>query len=303
MSTTAGAVRVASPTEGRNPRTTDLDRLGTLDLVRALHAEDAQVPAAVAAALPQLAEAVDLVVAALRRGGRIHYFGAGSSGRFGVLDAAEVPPTYGLPADRFVAHLAGGEQAMTAAVESVEDHADAGHAAAAQVGIADVAVGLTASGRTPYVAGALTAARAAGARTVLISGNPHAPLAALADVHIAADTGPEAVMGSTRMKAGTAQKLVLHTLSTAAMVRLGRTYSNLMVDVVATNAKLRGRVLAILVAATGVDEQTGRRVLADSGGDLKTAIVAVLSDLDPVTARIRLDEAGGHVRQAIAARP
>jgi N-acetylmuramic acid 6-phosphate etherase len=192
---------------------------------------------------------------------------------------------------------------MTSAVESVEDHEDAGRAAADQVASFDVAVGLTASGRTPYVAGALAAARAVGARTVLVSGNPHAPLAPLADVHIAADTGPEAVMGSTRMKAGTAQKLVLHTLSTAAMVRLGRTYSNLMVDVVATNAKLRGRVLAILVAATGVDEQTGRRALADSGGDLKTAIVAVLGDVDPVTARIRLDEAGGHVRQAIAARP
>jgi len=300
MSTTADAVRVASPTEARNPRTTGIDQLGTLEVVRALHAEDARVPEAVAAALPQLAEAVDLIVATLRNGGRIHYFGAGSSGRFGVLDAAEVPPTYGLPADRFVAHLAGGQQAMTAAVESIEDSAAAGASAAGDLSTSDVAIGLTASGRTPYVAGALMAARSWGARTVLISGNPDAPLAAYADVHIAADTGPEAVMGSTRMKAGTAQKVVLHTLSTAAMIRLGRTYSNLMVDVVATNAKLRGRVLASLVAATGVDEENGSRILTEAGGDLKTAIVAVLGDLDVIAARLRLDEAGGHVRHALA---
>jgi len=302
MSTTADAVRVASPTEARNPRTAGIDELDTLDLVRALHAEDARVPPAVAAVLPRLAEAVDLIVATLRADGRVHYFGAGSSGRFGVLDAAEVPPTYGLPADRFVAHLAGGQRAMTSAVESIEDSASAGALAAAEMSAADVAIGLTASGRTPYVAGALSAARIAGAATVLVSGNPEAPLAAYADIHIAADTGPEAVMGSTRMKAGTAQKVVLHTLSTAAMIRLGRTYSNLMVDVVATNAKLRGRVLAILVAATGVDEETGGRVLTEAGGDLKTAIIAVLSGVDTVTARVRLDEAGGHVRRALAAR-
>ncbi|MEV0425788.1 N-acetylmuramic acid 6-phosphate etherase [Micromonospora sp. NPDC050495] len=299
MSTTADAVRVASPTETRNPRTLDIDRLDTLTLLRTLHAEDARVPAAVAAALPRLAEAVDLAVTALRRGGRIHYFGAGSSGRFGVLDAAEVPPTYGLPPGRFVAHLAGGDRAMTAAVESVEDSAEAGGAAAGGLTALDVAVGLTASGRTPYVAGALRAARTRGARTVLVSGNPAAPLDDLADVHIAVETGPEAVMGSTRMKAGTAQKLVLHTFSTATMVRLGRTYSNLMVDVVATNAKLRGRVLTTLVAATGVEEATARQALAAAGGDLKVAIVTVLTGTDAATARGRLDAAGGHVRRAL----
>jgi len=300
MSTATGpAIRVASPTEARNPRTLDIDCLSTPALLALLHAEDAQVPAAVGAALPALAAAVDLAVATLRAGGRVHYFGAGSSGRFGVLDAAEVPPTYGVPTDWFVAHLAGGATAMTGAVENIEDHLEDGRIAAAEVRAGDLAVGLTASGRTPYVAGALRAARRQAAATVLVSGNTAAPLAELADVHIAVETGPEAVKGSTRMKAGTAQKVVLHTLSTATMIRLGRTYSNLMVEVIATNAKLRGRVLSTLMDATGVDEQTGQAVLAEAGGDLKVAIVAILAHIDTRTARVRLRDAGGRVRDAL----
>lgn len=297
--TAAQVVRVSSPTEARNPRTLHIDRLDTLTLLDVLNAEDALVPEAVRAALPQLARVVDLAVDRIGRGGRVHYFGAGSSGRFAVLDAAEIPPTYGVPADWFVAHLAGGQQAMTSAVESVEDQSDSGRAAAVGLGASDLAVGLTASGRTPYVAGALAAARERGAATALVSGNGQAPLAALADVHVAVDTGPEAVTGSTRMKAGTAQKVVLHTLSTATMIRLGRIYSNLMVDVVATNAKLRGRVLSTLIEATGVDEQTGAATLAQAGGDLKIAIVMVLAGIDAATARVRLADCAGRIRDAL----
>ncbi|ROO85128.1 N-acetylmuramic acid 6-phosphate etherase [Actinocorallia herbida] len=289
-----------SPTEAGNPRTRDLDLLPTAELLRVLNAEDALVPGAVAAALPQLEQAVDLAVTALRGTGRVHYFGAGSSGRFGVLDAAEVPPTYGFPSDRFVAHLAGGARAMLSAVEDCEDDEAAGRADAAALTGADLAVGLAASGRTPYVRGALAHARSLGAPTVLLSGDPGAALAPLADVHVVLATGPEAIAGSTRMKAGTAQKVALHTFSTAVMVRLGRTYSNLMVDVVATNAKLRGRVTGILRDAAGTDETTAARALRESGGELKVALVMLISGAGAAAARAALDGAGGVVRGALA---
>ncbi|MFI5845290.1 N-acetylmuramic acid 6-phosphate etherase [Catenuloplanes sp. NPDC051500] len=291
------AVRVVSPTEDRNPATAEIDRLDTLGVLRLVNAQDATVAGAVADALPQLARAVDLAVTALRGGGRVHYVGAGSSGRLGVLDAAEIPPTYGFPRDRFVAHLAGGPAAMTAAVEEVEDDPARGRADLAVVTRPDLVVGLAASGRTPYVAGAFDAARAAGVPTVLITANPGAPL--VVDVLVCADTGPEAIAGSTRMKAGTAQKMLLHTFSTAVMVRLGRTFSNLMVDVRATNAKLRGRMLATLAEATGADEPECRAALSAADGDLKVAITALLADVDPPAARTALTACGGVVRDAL----
>jgi N-acetylmuramic acid 6-phosphate etherase len=293
-------VRVESPTEGRNPATLDIDLLDTLGILRLVNAEDATVPAAVEAALPALALAVDLAVVGLQRGGRIHYAGAGSSGRLGVLDAAEVPPTFGFPADRFVAHLAGGPAALAAAVEAVEDDVALGHADLARaVGPADVVVGLAASGRTPYLAGAFTAARAAGAATVLITANPGAPLAADCDVCVVLDTGPEAVSGSTRMKAGTAQKMALHTFSTAVMIRLGHTYSNLMVDMRPTNAKLRGRMLVMLAEATGADDETCAAALAAANGELKVALTALLAGVDAPAARAALGAADGYVRTAL----
>jgi N-acetylmuramic acid 6-phosphate etherase len=264
------------PTERRNPRTAGIDRLGTPEILRLINGEDATVPAAVAAALPRLAEAVDLATAALRAGHRMHYFGAGTSGRIAVLDAAELRPTFGLAADRVVAHLAGGTPALTSPSEEAEDDAAGGADDAAAVEAGDVAVGLTASGGTAYVAGALRTARARGARTVLVSANPAAALAPLADVHVAVDTGPEVITGSTRMKAGTAQKLVLNALSTAVMIRLGRTYSNLMTYMIASNEKLRARQIRMLVQATGADPDTCRAALARAGGEPKLALAALL---------------------------
>lgn len=290
---------VGAPTEQRNPASTDLDVVSTPELIGRIQVEDATVPAAVARARPALAEMVDAAVRALRDGGAVHYFGAGTSGRLAAMDAAELGPTFGLEPGRVVAHLAGGRDAFTAAIEGVEDDEAAGRAAGRKLTAADVAIGLTASGRTPYVAGALAAARDSGAMTVLVSANPRARIADLADVHVCADTGPEVLTGSTRMKAGTAQKLVLTAFSTAVMVRLGRTYSNLMTDVVAKNDKLHGRMLSILMEATGADLDSCARALRDSGGDLKVALVALLGHVDRDSAQTALDASDGVVRTAL----
>jgi N-acetylmuramic acid 6-phosphate etherase len=288
------------PTEVRNPRTTEIDVLPTMEILRLINAEDTLVPGAVAQALPQIAKAVDLEVEALRGGGRVHYFGAGTSGRLAVLDAAELPPTYGIEPDLVVAHHAGGLGAISNAVENVEDDASLGARDAGEVNEGDVAVGITASGRTPYVVGALRQAAEAGAHTVLISSNPGAVAGSEVEVHIAVDTGPEAVSGSTRMKAGTAAKLVLNAMSTAAMVRLGRTYSNLMVSMNARNSKLRGRLVKILVEATGLDAETCEAALADAAGDTRTALVSLLCDVSPGRAAEALAGSGGSVREAMS---
>jgi N-acetylmuramic acid 6-phosphate etherase len=296
------AVHVDSPTERRNPRTKDLDLLSTLDLLRSINAEDRLVPDAVAAALPALASAVDWAVEALRSGHRVHYVGAGTSGRMASLDAAELAPTYNAPRDWFVVHHAGGSTALKSAVEDAEDNDEAGAAAIARSAKAgDFVLGLTASGRTPYVLGALRAAGTIGARTGLVFSNPHAEGLSDIDVLIEVDTGPEAVAGSTRMKAGTAQKLVLTAFSTAVMVKLGRTYSNLMVSMRATNAKLRGRTLRILREATGLDMTECSQALDEAGGDLKVALVHLLSGVDTEQAGKALNEEDGHVRNALMA--
>ncbi|MEU7869441.1 N-acetylmuramic acid 6-phosphate etherase [Dactylosporangium sp. NPDC049140] len=288
-----------SPTEERNPHTVYIDQLPTLDMLRLINAEDRKVAPAVAAVLPEVAAAVELAVAALRSGRRMHYFGAGTSGRMAVLDAAELHPTFGVGYERVVAHIAGGLSALHTAAEGAEDDVELGAAAAAGLGPGDVAVGATASGTTPYVAGALRAARAAGASTVLVSANPAAPLADLADVHIAVDTGPEAITGSTRMKAGTAQKLVLNALSTAVMVRLGRTYSNLMTDMVASNSKLRDRQVRMLAQATGLPVPACTAALAEAGGDSKVALVALLAQTPVAEARRALEQTDGVVHAAL----
>jgi N-acetylmuramic acid 6-phosphate etherase len=284
----------------RNDRTTEIDTVGTPELLRLLNTEDALVAGAVAAVLPTLAEVVDLAVTRVRTGGHVHYFGAGSSGRLGVLDAAEVVPTFGVDADLFVAHHAGGHDAVAHAAEGAEDRESLGRQAAAQVTAADVAVGLSASGRTPYVAGALRAARGSGALTVLVSSNLSAPLAELADHSLLVDTGPEAIAGSTRLKAATAQKLILNSLSTAVMVRLGRTYSNLMVSLSGTNAKLRQRQILILMEVSGATEAACRAELTRCGGDLPLAMVCLLSGLEREQAARALAAAGG-IRAALAA--
>jgi N-acetylmuramic acid 6-phosphate etherase len=289
-----------APTEGRNPRTVGIDQGSSLEILRLLNAEDALVPAAVARVLPELARAVDLAVERLRSGGRVHYFGAGTSGRLGVLDAAELPPTFAVERDLFVAHHAGGDGALGQAREGAEDDEALGAANAAGVRQGDVALGLAASGRTPYVVQALRSARAAGAATVLVSANPNAAIGREVDVHVAVDTGPEAIAGSTRLKAGTAEKLVLNGFSTAVMVRLGRVWSNLMVGMPASNAKLRARLLSTLVQASGEPEARCAEALAAAGGDGRVALVSLLGGVGAAAARGALAAEDGAIRAALA---
>jgi N-acetylmuramic acid 6-phosphate etherase len=288
-----------APTEERNLRTVDIDTRPTVDLVRMISQEDRRVPAAVAATLPLIAVAVDHAVETLRAGGRLHYFGAGTSGRLAVIDAAELPPTYGIEPGRVVAHHAGGRDALLQAVEEVEDNMELGARDAAGVRAGDFAIGVSASGRTPYVISALRVAARAGAHTALISSNPASPYGHEVDVHIGVDTGPEVVMGSTRMKAGTAAKVVLNSISTAAMIRLGLTYSNLMVGVNATNAKLRARVVRMLMAATGTGRTGCEQALAEAGGDTRVALVSLLGEVPTRVAAAALRESDGSVREAL----
>lgn len=301
MTMSRRAVHVDSPTERRNPRTTDIDQLSTLDILRMINAEDRLVPDAVAAVLSQLSIAVDHAVEALRTGHRVHYVGAGTSGRLATLDAAELPPTFNVPADWFVVHHAGGSSALRSSVEDAEDDDKTGAAELANdAKRGDFVLGLTASGRTPYVLGALRAARRLGAKTALVSNNPTTARSIDVDVMITVNTGPEAIAGSTRMKAGTAQKQVLTAFSTAVMIRLGRTYSNLMVSVRAQNAKLRGRTVRILREATGLDEHECTEALTRAQGDIKVALVHLLSGVDTRAAEAALRDTDGHVRLALA---
>lgn len=288
------------PTELRSPDSTDLDELGTLERLSLLNAHDRRAVSAVTAVLPQLAELVDEAAARIRRGGRVHYFGAGTPGRLAVLDAAELLPTFHLEPGIVTAHIAGGDRAITVAVEDSEDSAADGARDADSLRPDDLAVGVTASGRTPYVGGALRRARERGAATALITSDPAAPLAGLADILIAVETGPEVLTGSTRLGAGTAQKAILSGFSTALMAALGRTYSNLMVSVVATNAKLRDRTLRILREAGAADHEADG-LLAAADGDLKAAIVALLTGASADDARAALNDASGSVRDAAAA--
>ncbi|GAA4611749.1 N-acetylmuramic acid 6-phosphate etherase [Saccharopolyspora hordei] len=295
------AVRVDAPTERNNPRTRDIDLLPTLDILHVLNGEDRTVPVAVGRVLPELARAVDMAVDALRAGGRVHYVGAGTSGRLAVLDAAELIPTFNVPPDWIVAHQAGGAAAFQRAVENAEDDVDAGAAEIRESASSDdLVLGLAASGRTPYVLGALAAAQELGARTALVTSNPDVGQVP-ADVVIAVDTGPEPISGSTRMKAGTAQKLVLTSFSTAVMIRMGRTYSNLMVSMLATNAKLRGRTISILQEATDASEEECEAALTAADGDLKTALVHLLTGADVESSAAALAVADGHVREALRA--
>ncbi|GAB3262004.1 N-acetylmuramic acid 6-phosphate etherase [Arthrobacter pigmenti] len=280
----------------------DLDMLPTRDLVGRITAEDATVPAVVDAAGDAIASAVDMIVERLRSGGRLIYVGAGTPGRLGVVDAAECIPTFGTAEGLVVAVIAGGAGSMTNSAEGAEDSAAAGteDLQSIQVGAGDAVVGITASGRTPYVLAALEYAAAAGAATIGISNNRDAALSAVVDVPVEVPTGPEIVAGSTRMKAGTAQKLVLNTLSTASMVRLGKTYGNLMVDVKASNEKLKIRARRIVVEATGATDEAAAAALNDADGQVKTAVVALLAAVPAEEARRRLTAADGYVRTALS---
>lgn len=290
-----------SRTELRHPSGLRLDAMSPLEVLQLMNQEDQAAVEAVRAVLPVVARLVEAAADRVRAGGRVHYFGAGTSGRLGVLDAAELRPTFSLPADVVVAHIAGGVAALTEAIEDAEDSWQDGAAEAAVVGAGDVAIGLAASGSTPYVGGALEHARAAGALTALVTSNAHAALAGLADVLVVADTGPEIVAGSTRLKAGTAEKLVLNGFSTALMIALGHTWRGLMVSVVATNAKLRGRTGRILAEALGIDLATATGLLAHADGDLKAAIVTGITGAGLADARAALASARGSVAHALDA--
>lgn len=288
-------------TEQVNPSTADLDRMTPLQIAQAMNAEDAKVAEAVAKALPQIARAIEAIAERLRRGGRLIYMGAGTSGRLGVMDAAECRPTFNTPPDIVIGCIAGGDGALTSAIEDVEDRDDIGRADVTRLAVdtSDVVVGITASGRTPYVLGALELAREHGALTIGISCTLDGPIEALSDIAIAPVVGPEALTGSTRLKAGTAQKMTLNMLSTGAMVLLGKTYGNLMVDVVTTNAKLRSRAVTIVQRATGADLASAEELLQQAEGETKVAIVVGRAGISPELARQRLAEHAGSVRAAL----
>lgn len=290
------------PTEQPNPLSQDLDRLDPLELARLMNRQDAGVPAAVAEALPQIAQAIQAIAAAMAQGGRLFYQGAGTSGRLAALDAAELGPTFSLEPGRAIALIAGGPVALTQAVEGAEDDADQGTAdlAAHDFHPPDVLVALAASGRTPYVLGGLRHANRLGAVTIGVACNPDTPLLAEAHIPILVLTGPEVLAGSTRLKAGTAQKLVLNMLSTGAMVRLGKVYGNRMVDVQPANQKLRNRALGMVMELVGVDEGRARALLDASGWQVKVAVVMGLAQVDADRARAALDAAGGRIREALA---
>lgn len=291
-------------TEQRNPRTRGLDLKPTAEILRRINREDATVAAAVRRELPAITRAVDAIAAAMRRGGRLIYTGAGTSGRLASLDAAECPPTFGVSPHKIQAVIAGGRRALTAAVEGAEDSAAAGarDLAARKISPKDVIVGLTASGSTPYVLAALRYARGRGAVTVGVTCNRRAPIARLAHILIAPDVGAEALAGSTRMKAGTAQKLVLNMLSTAALVKLGHVYDNWMVNVALTNSKLRRRAVRILEEAAGASVSDAERALRQAGHDLRVALVMLKRGLDGPAAKQRLTRAGGDLRAALGER-
>lgn len=289
-------------TEAWDPAAADLDLRSTEALVALMNEADTGVPRAIARARPSIVAAIDAIAARVGEGGRLVYVGAGTSGRLAVLDAAECVSTFSVSPERVVALIAGGSRSLATAQEQAEDDAAAGASemAALSVGPADTVVGVSASGRTPYVLAALAEARRAGALTVGLACADGSPLAELTDHAIVVPVGPEVIAGSTRLKAGTAQKLVLNMISTITMVRLGKTYGNLMVDVVATNTKLRARVRRIVANATGASPERVEAALDAADGDAKVAIVALLSKLDAASARVRLDDAHGVVRRALA---
>jgi len=289
-------------TEGRNPASANIDCLSPLEIVRIMNAEDARVASAVRAELPRIAAAVEQIADRLSiEGGRLIYLGAGTSGRLGVLDASECPPTFSTPPGLVVGWIAGGPQALTDAVEELEDSAEAGRADVERLGItaADAVVGITASGRTPYVLGAIQAANERGAFTIGLASNANSELARLVQIMIAPLVGPEVVAGSTRLKAGTAQKMVLNMLSTGTMIRLGKTFGNLMVDLRATNSKLRRRAMRIVQEATGLDQVQAADLLRQTDGEAKTAIVSARAGIQPEEARARLAQSQGSVRAAL----
>jgi N-acetylmuramic acid 6-phosphate etherase len=291
----------ALETEKVNPATTEIDRMSALEMAQVMNAEDAKVTEAIKEELPQIARAIEEIAARMRRGGRLIYAGAGTSGRLGVLDAAECPPTFNIPAEQVIALLAGGPIAQTQAQEDQEDSAEAGEADVAQLQLRadDIVVGIAASGRTPYAIGAVAYAKQIGALTIGVACNKGVPLEKVVEIMISPVVGPEVITGSTRLKAGTAQKLVLNMLSTGSMIMLGKTLGNLMIDVQPTNYKLRLRALSIVQTATGLERNEAEELLQRSGDEVKTAILVGKTNLTPQQARERLAAHQGILRAAL----
>ncbi|MEX3072271.1 N-acetylmuramic acid 6-phosphate etherase [Vibrio alginolyticus] len=287
--------------EGRNPETMDIDLLPSLDIVQRINQQDKLVPLAVEKVLPEIAQAVDKITAAFKTGGRLVYIGAGTSGRLGVLDASECPPTFGVSDKMVIGLIAGGPEAILKAKEGAEDSPLLGEQDLKSIDFSsnDVVVGIAASGRTPYVIGGLEYANEIGATTVALSCNPDSPIADIADIAICPVVGPEALTGSTRLKSGTAQKLVLNMLTTASMIRIGKSYQNLMVDVKATNEKLVARAARIVMQATDCRKEQATQVLKQTGYEVKLAILMILTDLDIDTARQQLTLQDGFLRKAV----
>lgn len=292
-------------TEAFRPELAEIDRLATAEIARIMNGEDQTVPTAVAARLPEIAAAIDATAARMARGGRLIYAGAGTAGRLGVLDASECPPTFNTDPADVIGLIAGGPSAMVTAVEGAEDSKELAAADLDALGLTpdDTVVGISASGRTPYAIGAVEHARAGGALTIGLSCNADSALGGAAEHPLEVVVGPELLTGSTRLKAGTAQKLVLNMLSTITMIRLGKTYGNLMVDVRASNEKLRARSRRIVSLATGASDEEIEAALAATDGEVKNAILTILGQVDGPTAATLLSASDGHLRAALAAAP
>ena len=288
-------------TETRNQNTMNLDIMTPLEVVTVMNQEDAKVPEAIKPALPNIAQCVTWAIQSIEAGGRIIYMGAGTSGRLGVLDAVECPPTFGVAPEVVVGLIAGGEKAFVKAVEGAEDSRELGRQDLVDINVNknDIVIGIAASGRTPYVLGGLAYAQEVGCHTVGISCNPGSAVGAAAELAIEVVPGPECLTGSTRLKSGTCQKLILNMISTATMVGCGKAYQNLMVDVMQTNEKLVVRAQNIVMEATGCDRETAAEKIAVAGGNAKTAITMILADCGLEEAKARLEKAKGHVREAI----
>ena len=287
--------------EGRNPNTMHIDLLPTFDILREINYEDQTVPIAVEKVIPAIAAAVNQIVAAFQKGGRLIYMGAGTSGRLGVLDASECPPTFSVPPEMVIGLIAGGPDALRRSIEGAEDDPEQGRQALEEINLTkdDVVVGIAVSGRTPYVIGGLNYAKSIGAFTAALSCNPNSIIAGIADLAISPVVGPEILTGSTRLKSGTAQKLILNMLTTASMIRIGKSYQNLMVDVSASNKKLVARAARIVMQATGCSQQEARRVLDLTGNDVKLAILMEITGMGIEEARTALQNADGFLRKAI----
>lgn len=288
-------------TEQRNPRSMEIDSASVEEILEIINAEDQLVPHAVAKELPYIAQAVHLIIDAFHQGGRLIYVGAGTSGRLGVVDASECPPTFGTPPEMVHGIIAGGEQAMFRSQEGAEDDPANGAKALQEAGIKppDIVCGIAASRRTPFVVGAIAYAREIGCKTLFITCNPRSQFDLDVDVAMCPEVGPEILMGSTRMKSGTAQKLILNLLTTTSMIRLGKVYENMMIDLQMTNKKLVERSRRIVMIATGVSYDEAAQVLDEADGHVKTALVMILADVSKDEARTRLQESGGFVRAAI----